>query len=120
MYFQCPCKINELELVLCSHIFAVMKHNHLHQISESFISKRWTKDTKPEIDLGVFSSRESNDMVEEIAMFALLTITSNRVRVLACKNSNRYHDIMQKLSMMCKEMESTNVGENHKNKEEDE
>jgi zinc finger SWIM domain-containing protein 3 len=91
---QCSCRLFESRDLPCSHIFYVMKEEHVDQIPRTLVLSRWTKDAKSEyLNIDCNGISESN-LIEQ-ARFGAYCAAFTSFCKEASKKDGVYVEIME-------------------------
>lgn len=63
-HMECSCTLFECEGIPCSHMFNIMKHEHMNEIPSSLILKRWTKSAKSDMQTSIPMNNVPNEAIE--------------------------------------------------------
>lgn len=103
--FYCACKCFESRGIPCSHIFFVMKEEHLDHIPSTLILTRWTKNVKT-----AFMSSESSEGVDsdlmELARFGAYCGACTRFCKVAAKRKGHYNEVMDDILKLTNKYEN--------------
>ncbi|XP_045825377.1 protein FAR1-RELATED SEQUENCE 5-like [Trifolium pratense] len=95
--FQCSCRLFDSRGLPCSHIFHVMKEEHVDHIPSTLVLSRWTKDAK----IDYLNMVDVNDPVDsdviELARFGAYCSVLTSFCKEASKKNGVYGDIMDDL-----------------------
>ncbi|XP_058776001.1 protein FAR1-RELATED SEQUENCE 5-like [Vicia villosa] len=99
--FQCSCKLFDSRGLPCSHIFYVMKEEHVSNIPCSMVLSRWAKDAKIEY-LNMVDNGTVNSNSMEVARFGSYCSLFTSFCKEASKKNGVYGEIMEDIMKLHK------------------
>ncbi|WJX27339.1 hypothetical protein P8452_16166 [Trifolium repens] len=95
--FQCSCRMFDSKGLPCSHIFNVMKEEHVDRIHSSLILSRWTKDAKiAYLNMADVNGSIDSDSIELARFGAYCSVFTAFCKDVS-KKEGVYGDIMEDL-----------------------
>ncbi|CAJ2654133.1 unnamed protein product [Trifolium pratense] len=98
--FKCSCKRFESRGIPCSHIFYVMKEEHVDRIPDNLVLSRWTKDAKIQyLNISNCNDNVDSNTIAEARFGSYCTVLTDFCRE-ASKKDGVYAQIMEDLMQL--------------------